>query len=89
MTSSPARNSIELPTLTASRRSVQDVSATGLGQDGNNPGVPEAGIVAQQLELADGGSAAWKVLCAAFVFEALLWGRDVFMGYTERHSDHN
>lgn len=28
----------------------------------------------QQLKPADGGIAAWKVLFAAFMFEALLWG---------------
>ncbi len=28
----------------------------------------------QQLEPADHGPAAWKLLCTAFVFEALLWG---------------
>jgi len=31
---------------------------------------------AQQLEPADGGASAWKLLCAAFVFEALLWGME-------------
>jgi hypothetical protein len=30
--------------------------------------------VIQQLLPADGGSAAWRVLISAFVFEALLWG---------------
>lgn len=29
----------------------------------------------QQLEPADGGAPAWKVLFAAFMFEALLWGK--------------
>lgn len=32
-------------------------------------------VVIQQLETADGGKAAWSVLIAAFVFEALLWGK--------------
>ena len=31
----------------------------------------------QQLEPADRGLAAWKVLCAAFMFEAVLWGEDL------------
>ena len=31
--------------------------------------------VEQQLAPADGGAAAWKVLCAAFTFEAVLWGQ--------------
>ncbi|KAK8073440.1 hypothetical protein PG994_004339 [Apiospora phragmitis] len=29
----------------------------------------------QGLAPVDGGAAAWKLLCAAFVFEALLWGK--------------
>ncbi|KAI1298350.1 major facilitator superfamily domain-containing protein [Xylaria venustula] len=28
----------------------------------------------QELAPVDGGAAAWKLLCAAFMFEALLWG---------------
>lgn len=28
----------------------------------------------QQLEPVDGGLAAWRVLLAAFMFEAILWG---------------
>lgn len=31
-------------------------------------------VVIQQLLPADGGAAAWRLLIAAFVFEALLWG---------------
>ena len=31
--------------------------------------------VDQQLKPADGGITAWKVLFAAFMFEALLWGK--------------
>lgn len=29
----------------------------------------------QELDPVDGGFAAWRLLCAAFVFEALLWGK--------------
>ncbi|KAJ0115769.1 hypothetical protein J7T55_010592 [Diaporthe amygdali] len=29
----------------------------------------------QQLAPVDGGSAAWTLLCAAFIFESLLWGK--------------
>lgn len=32
------------------------------------------GIDYQQLHPVDGGIAAWRLLCTAFVFEALLWG---------------
>lgn len=34
----------------------------------------DVGGVEQELEPADGGAAAWKVLCATFVFEAVLFG---------------
>ena len=36
-------------------------------QDGN-------GTLQQKLPPADGGAAAWRLLGAAFIFEALLWG---------------
>jgi hypothetical protein len=32
--------------------------------------------VQQYLEPVDGGAAAWRLLSAAFVFEALFWGED-------------
>lgn len=38
--------------------------------------VDEDAIVAQSLKPADGGLAAWRLLISAFVFEALLWGKD-------------
>lgn len=34
----------------------------------------QASTPMQDLSPADEGLAAWRVLCAAFVFEALLWG---------------
>ncbi|KAF8861309.1 MFS general substrate transporter [Acephala macrosclerotiorum] len=37
-------------------------------------------IVIQQLKPVDGGPDAWKVLIAAFVFEALLWGFPISFG---------
>lgn len=33
------------------------------------------GRAEQQLAPVYGGSAAWRLLCAAFLFEALLWGK--------------
>ena len=39
-----------------------------------NARLEDVGGVEQQLEPADGGAAAWKVLCATFVFEAVLFG---------------
>jgi hypothetical protein len=35
--------------------------------------------VEQYLQPADGGPAAWRLLGAAFVFEALLWGKVFFL----------
>jgi hypothetical protein len=32
-------------------------------------------VMGHNLAPADGGPAAWKLLLAAFVFEALLWGK--------------
>lgn len=29
----------------------------------------------QELLPVDGGAAAWRLLCAAFIFETLLWGK--------------
>ncbi len=37
-------------------------------------GISDAESVQQQLEPADRGLAAWRLLAVAFVFEALLWG---------------
>lgn len=37
---------------------------------------PASGGRAEQgLAPVDGGAAAWRLLCAAFMFEALLWGK--------------
>jgi hypothetical protein len=37
----------------------------------------ESEITEQALAPADGGPAAWRLLLAAFVFEALLWGNSL------------
>jgi hypothetical protein len=37
----------------------------------------ENDITGQALAPADGGPAAWRLLLAAFVFEALLWGKSL------------
>ena len=36
----------------------------------------ERAVVEQRLEPADGGRAAWTLLCVMFVFEALFWGNN-------------
>ena len=38
---------------------------------------PTNGRCEQELAPIDGGSAAWRLLCAAFMFEALLWGESL------------
>lgn len=43
--------------------------------EGNGIVDEDQGVVIQQLLPADGGVAAWRLLIAAFVFEALLWGK--------------
>ena len=37
-------------------------------------GSGSAGAVEQHLDPADGGAAAWRILGAAFMFEAVLFG---------------
>jgi hypothetical protein len=59
------RNSLELEIQTASEHSSRQIS----NLDGD---IETSG---QHLELSDGGAAAWRLLLAAFVFEALLWGK--------------
>lgn len=34
-------------------------------------------LTGQELAPTDGGPAAWRLLVAAFVFEALLWGNEL------------
>lgn len=67
-------NSIELETQDLSSASNWSTSVLQADlsrptpQSGNNVGIEH------QLAPADGGSAAWQVLWAAFMFEAVLWG---------------
>lgn len=42
-----------------------------------NEGSDDAAVIQHHIEPADRGSTAWKLLGAAFVFEALLWGKRV------------
>ncbi|PGH07568.1 hypothetical protein AJ79_06238 [Helicocarpus griseus UAMH5409] len=39
----------------------------------------------QELAPIDGGPAAWRLLCAAFMFEALLWGFPLSFGVFQEH----
>ena len=40
----------------------------------HDTGNRELNITENQLKPVDGGLAAWRVLLAAFMFEAILWG---------------
>lgn len=69
MTSTGSQAAVELEIRGTTNIAIQDAA---LSQLDHSDGV--LGSDGQQLEPADGGAAAWKLLCAAFVFEALLWG---------------
>jgi hypothetical protein len=56
---------------------VENIEAASLSPpqhdtEGGNPA--EDTQAGQALAPIDGGTAAWRLLCAAFVFETLLWG---------------
>jgi len=53
----------------------------GLSNDEENP--HDVVIIEQNLAPADKGAAAWRLLGAAFVFEALLWGRNLHLNFAE------
>ena len=42
-------------------------------------------FIGQSLPLIDGGKAAWRLLCAAFVFESLLWGFPLSFGVFQNY----
>jgi hypothetical protein len=69
----------EVVTITAPHpHPVASVTESGDGTSPRAPGVEGDGAnneeTGQALSSVDGGPAAWRLLCAAFVFEALLWG---------------
>lgn len=74
MVSKRRTNSIELEIqadMPAASPSAIVLQARDLDGDA---GLADVGGVEQQLEAADGGAAAWTILCAAFMFEAVLFG---------------
>lgn len=64
------RSSIELEVQNV----VPAVSPSVHAMHTSHSGLEDARGVEQQLEAADGGAAAWRILCAAFMFEAVLFG---------------
>lgn len=55
------------------------IMATATTANGTNE------IVGHSLPPVDGGKAAWRLLCAAFVFEALLWGFPLSFGVFQNY----
>ncbi|KAK3058804.1 hypothetical protein LTR09_000369 [Extremus antarcticus] len=63
---------------------LDDVTRTGVAYN-NEAGDTESTSNAQSLPPADGGRAAWRLLLAAFVFEALLWGFPLSFGVFQNY----
>ena len=76
MTTTTIIASIELGNWNQSQPAVQTTPASTSSTTTtiHNSNEPDDTLI-QQLEPADGGPAAWRLLVAAFVFEALLWGK--------------
>lgn len=79
-TSYPLTNS-NVETLESANVAGVDADAGRVGEGIRNTSDTEAELQAedpervyQQLKPVDGGPAAWRLLIAAFVFEAILWG---------------
>ncbi|TVY21630.1 Fujikurins efflux protein [Lachnellula arida] len=63
---------------------ISEHSPSQLGDD-NNTATQGEDILIQQLAPADGGPGAWRLLAAAFVFEALLWGFPISFGVFQNY----
>ena len=74
MASRRRRSSIELEVQMNMPTPYPSVEASHATLSPSNARLGDVGGFEQQLEPADGGAAAWKVLCATFVFEAVLFG---------------
>ncbi|KAJ9659082.1 hypothetical protein H2198_003371, partial [Neophaeococcomyces mojaviensis] len=72
-----SRSSIELPVRTSNGAELLEGPAEMFRE--NDEPMETNDIVVQQLKPADSGLPAWTVLIAAFIFEALLWGRDILI----------
>jgi hypothetical protein len=69
-------SSIELDTITSTNPQYIDQDNTNFEDDHT---------IVQQLKPADGGLAAWRLLLAAFIFEALLWGKSFYCFHSQIH----
>jgi hypothetical protein len=73
MTRTTTTASIQLGNRNQTSTTIPEQPAQSSNQHRSSSNEPED-VVVQQLEPADGGTAAWRLLIAAFIFEALLWG---------------
>ncbi|KAG4442513.1 hypothetical protein IFR05_002013 [Cadophora sp. M221] len=71
---------VELSHWNRNRSSNKEANETIPRFSRENSGPDGEDVVIQQLLPADGGPAAWRLLIAAFVFEALLWGFPISFG---------
>ena len=76
MLSRRRRSSIELEVQGSAPAASPSVNALQASHSNSNTELGVVARVEQQLEAADGGAAAWRILCAAFMFEAVLFGKD-------------
>jgi hypothetical protein len=83
MASALTRNSIELEDRTVPRRWSPPPANSGETQENTE----EFQTSSQYLAQSDSGTAAWRLLLAAFVFESLLWGKNKrFFNYSLKYS---
>jgi len=88
MASSASRNSYEIQAEDSGVPGIlmQDIPSSRPDQRGNDNSDELRPIA--QLKPADGGPAAWRLLCAAFVFEAVLWGFPISFGIFQNYYSH-
>jgi hypothetical protein len=68
-----------MSTLELQNRSPLPLTEPPLRQSNDLENPQNVIIIEQNLAPADKGAAAWRLLGAAFVFEALLWGRNLHL----------
>ena len=66
---------MELEVLNNVPAASSSVDALQASDPDGHAGLGNGERVEQQLEPADGGAAAWKILWGAFMFEAVLFGK--------------
>ncbi|KAH8597746.1 major facilitator superfamily domain-containing protein [Bisporella sp. PMI_857] len=70
---------------TTTNRAIELIERSTPNSNSNWQDSSEEPLNTQQLKPADGGLAAWRLLLAAFVFEALLWGFPISFGVFQNY----